>query len=110
MSSITVASAESDKHDEHLRVVNANLQGKSFEGVEYSYSYLMSYLGILHFLNYNSLLFSRFDLDLQDCLSSSLSIIAVLLRVASTELANQDSLDVDDAVAIEAFSYFKFQE
>ena len=39
MSSITVASAESGKHDEHLRAVDVGLQGRSFEGAEYSYSY-----------------------------------------------------------------------
>jgi hypothetical protein len=32
------------------------------------------------------------------------------LRVASKELASLGSLGVDDAIAIEAFSYFKFQE
>jgi hypothetical protein len=39
MSSITVASAESDKRDEHLRAVDVDLQGRSFEEAEYSYSY-----------------------------------------------------------------------
>ena len=39
MSFIAVASVESDKPNAHLRVTNADLQGRSFEAAEYSYSY-----------------------------------------------------------------------